>query len=144
MSTCCFRTPHAASSALSTSSKSSLFAKYRTTFIPFVELFRYTDVLVSDGVYRTVLLALCGGVPKVLGGHTKDDERETRVKAAQAGVALNLACCFAEPLWSKEAVDTILANPNYRERVMQMSKSSKTLDAKSELVTPIEELACAE
>ena len=59
------------------------------TFIPFNELMPHIDVMVTNGGYGGVTIALSNGVPLVCAG-TTEDKPEVGNRVAYAGVGINL------------------------------------------------------
>lgn len=91
-------------------------------FIPFHEIFKYTDILITNGGYGAVQQALYCGVPMVLSGVGKD-HTETNARVAWTGAAVNLACEYPEPGRVGAAVDAILPGESkYRVRALELSK----------------------
>ncbi|GAB7050901.1 glycosyltransferase [Catenuloplanes indicus] len=58
-------------------------------FVPFAELFPYASVVVTNGGYGTIQLALAHGLPMVVAGRT-EDKPETTARVAWSGVGVDL------------------------------------------------------
>jgi MGT family glycosyltransferase len=90
-----------------------------TPFVPFTELLPLTDLVVTNGGYGGVQLALAHGVPLVVAGTTEDKkEVSARVTWSGTGVALNTDTPSSVQL--RQAVDTVLGDPGYRARAQEL------------------------
>ncbi|KAJ9615145.1 hypothetical protein H2200_001219 [Cladophialophora chaetospira] len=108
-------------------------------YLPFHELFKYTDVLVSNAGYGTVQQALFCGVPMVLAG-VGEDKPETCARAAWAGVAINLKCLRPTVEQLRSAVDDVLTNANYRSRGQELAEEYRRYDTIVEIEAAIKEV----
>lgn len=109
-------------------------------FIPFDILLQYTDVLVSNGGFGTVQMALSLGVPMVLAG-VYLDKYYTNSRAASMGAAINLACERVEPGAVKKAVCDILSDQKRKERCMQIKETYAEYRALDQIVDFVDALA---
>ncbi|OCT48659.1 glycosyltransferase, mgt family [Cladophialophora carrionii] len=109
-------------------------------YLPFNELFKHTDVLVSNAGYGTVQQALFCGVPMVLAG-VGEDKPETCARAAWAGVAVNLKCLRPTVEQLREAVDEVLSVPKYRVRGKELAEEYRQYDTIVEIEAAIHQLA---
>jgi MGT family glycosyltransferase len=109
-------------------------------YLPFNELFKYTDVLVSNAGYGTVQQALFCGVPMVLAG-VGEDKPETCARAAWAGVAVNLKCLRPTVEQLREAVDEVLSVPKYRVRGQELAEEYRRYDTIAEIEAAIQQVA---
>ena len=90
-----------------------------TPFVPFTELLPLTDLMVTNGGYGGVQLALANGVPLVVAGLTEDKmEVSARVTWSGTGIALKTDTPSAEQV--RQAAATVLADPAYRARAQEM------------------------
>jgi MGT family glycosyltransferase len=90
-----------------------------TPFVPFTELLPLVDVMVTNGGYGGVQLALAHGVPLVVAGTTEDKmEVSTRVTWSGTGVALRTDTPSARQI--RDGVATVLASPSFRRRAQEL------------------------
>ncbi|HLM07685.1 MAG TPA: nucleotide disphospho-sugar-binding domain-containing protein [Blastococcus sp.] len=90
-----------------------------TPFVPFTELLPLVDVMVTNGGYGGVQMALAHGVPLVVAGLTEDKmEVSTRVTWSGTGVALRIDTPTARQV--REGVDAVLAVPAYRDQAREL------------------------
>nr|UZP48228.1 AvaP [Aspergillus versicolor] len=109
-------------------------------FIPFDILLRHTDVLVSNGGFGTVQMALSLGVPMVLAG-VYLDKYYTNSRAASMGAAINLGCERVEPSVVKTAVCDILSDQKRKERCLQIKEKYAEYNALDKIVDYVDALA---
>ncbi|KAL4908090.1 hypothetical protein BDW74DRAFT_175871 [Aspergillus multicolor] len=109
-------------------------------FIPFDILFNHTTVLVSNGGYGVVQLALSKGLPMVLAG-TGADKAETNAHAAWMGAAINLETRQPRPDQIREAVRAVLSNPKRKMRCEEIKNEYAKYDMLGMVAAAIEELA---
>lgn len=109
-------------------------------FIPFDVLLQYTDVLVSNGGFGTVQMALSRGVPMVLAG-VYLDKYYTNSRAASIGAAINLACERVEPTAVKKAVCDILSDDKRKERCLEIKDRYAEYNALDQIVDFVDALA---
>ena len=105
-------------------------------FVPFDRLLPRADVLVTNGGYGGVHTALHHGVPLVVAGTTEDKpEVAARVEWSSTGVNLRTGTPHAADV--RAAVQTVLADPNFRLRAETLSKEFnqyRPFDAIAEIV----------
>ena len=93
-------------------------------FVPHSDLFPVTDVVISTGGAGTVLTALLAGVPLIIVPTAWDlPENAQRVVEAGAGIRIPPAKCSPERL--RDAVETILRDPAYRQKAVEIGASLK-------------------
>lgn len=110
------------------------------TFIPHYHLLPYVDVMVTNGGYNGVQVALANGVPLVVAG-TSEDKPEVCARIAWAGVGINLKTKTPTPMEVKEAVKTILTSPDYRQKAEKIKDEIASYDAPTQSAILLEELA---
>ncbi|XUL88048.1 nucleotide disphospho-sugar-binding domain-containing protein [Streptomyces galilaeus] len=108
-------------------------------FVPFDELLPHTDVLVSNGGYGGVQQALGLGVPMVLAGQT-EDKTEVTARAAWTGAAIDLATQHPNAEDVRAAVETVFAEPSYRERAAELAAEYARHDALTAIHETVTEL----
>ena len=82
-------------------------------FIPFERLLPYVSVLVTNGGFGAVQLALAAGVPIVAAGQT-EDKIEVSARVGWSGVGVNLRTQTPRRDFITAAVRQVLADPSYR------------------------------
>ena len=105
-------------------------------FVPFDRLLPRADVLITNGGYGGVHTALHHGVPLVVAGIT-EDKPEVAARVEWSGTGVNLRTGTPQPDDVRAAVQTVLAEPNYRLRAETLSKEFtqyRPLDAIAEIV----------
>ena len=115
---------------------------FTAKFIPFDELVKHADVIVSNGGYGTIQHAFSAGVPMVLAGMS-EDKPEACARAAWTGAAINLAIHQPEPWQVRDAVKKILNTPSFKNRALQLQKQYLKTDCFGEIAATINELALA-
>ncbi len=93
-----------------------------TPFVPFGELLPLVDVVVTNGGYGGVQLALAHGVPLVVAG-TTEDKMEVSARVAWAGVGIALRTDTPSPAQVRDAVATVLADPSHRARAAGLQRA---------------------
>lgn len=111
-------------------------------FIPFDELFKHTDVVVSNGGYGTIQQAFSTGVPMVLAGMS-EDKPEACARAAWTGAAINLATNQPTPSQVRAAVEKVLDMPRYKARALELQTQYLKTDCFGDIAATINELALA-
>ena len=107
-----------------------------TEFIPFPELLPLVDVMVTNGGYGGVQLALAHGVPLVVAGLTEDKmEVSARVTWSGTGIALRTDTPSAEQV--RDSVVAVLGSPGYRERARELQAAYAGWDGTARAVEAI-------
>src|SRR5580698_2906467 len=95
------------------------------------------DLLITNGGYGTVNMAISHGIPVISAGLTEDKEEvSAHVQWSGSGIDLRTSQASAEAI--KYAVDEIYMQPGYRERAKRLALEFAAHDAKAELLTLIE------
>jgi UDP:flavonoid glycosyltransferase YjiC (YdhE family) len=108
------------------------------SFLPYAQIMPEIDLLITNGGYGTVNMAISHGIPVISAGLTEDKE-EVSAHVQWSGAGIDLRANQATPDAIKHAVDEIYAQPRYRERAEQLSLEFASHDAKAELLSLIEE-----
>jgi MGT family glycosyltransferase len=108
-------------------------------FIPFDRVLHRIDVLVTNGGYGTVTMALAAGVPMVVAGLT-EDKAEISTRVAWSGSGINLATNTPAPESIRKAVRAVLDNPDYRHQAQRLAAEFATYDTKSEVLHLVKDL----
>ena len=108
-------------------------------WVPFEKLFPYADVVVNNGGYGTINLALSQGVPLVLAG-LSEDKKEANARTAWTGAAIDLACERPTPTAVREAVQKMLENPKYKARALKLQAEYLKYDSLEDIAATIDEM----
>lgn len=108
-------------------------------FIPYGPFLPHVDVMITNGGYGGVHLALANGVPMVVAG-ASEDKPEVANRVAWAGVGVNLRTGRPKPAQIKAGVRSVLNDPAYRERARQLQARFARHDAPTAVAEHIERL----
>ena len=109
------------------------------TFLSYPELLPKTSVMVTNGGYGGVQMALAHGVPLVVAG-TSEDKPEVAMRVACSGAGLNLKTGAPTAEQVRRAVRALLDQPRYRERAAALAAEYARYDAVKLAVEAIEGL----
>lgn len=108
-------------------------------FIPFDDVMPYANVYVTNGGYGGVLLSIQNKVPLVVGGvHEGKLEINARVEYFQLGVNLRTEKPTVEAV--KRAVEEVISNGVYAQKVKALSQEFSRYDPKSLSVQYIDQI----
>lgn len=99
-----------------------------TDFLPYTELLPHVDVMVTNGGYGGVHLALSHGVPLVVAGATAD-KPEVAARVAHSGAGVNLGTSRPGRAALAGAVDELLIAGSYRAAANRLRREIRTADA---------------
>ena len=88
-------------------------------FIPHPYLLPYVDIMVTNGGYNGVQMALAHGIPLIASGKS-EDKSEICARIAWRGVGVNLQTKTPKPNQVRRAVQQVLSNPLYRQNAKQL------------------------
>jgi MGT family glycosyltransferase len=108
------------------------------SFLPYAQVLPEIDLLITNGGYGTVNMAISHGIPVISAGLTEDKE-EVSAHVQWAGAGIDLRTNQATPEAIKHAVDEIFTQPGYRERAQQLALEFASHDVEAELLSLIEE-----
>ena len=109
-------------------------------FIPYAHLIPHVDLLLTNGGYGSIQIALAHGVPVVAIGKTEDKaEIANRVNWSGVGIGLKERTASEEQI--RNAVRTVLATPTYAARAEAMRYEMAGLNAATIGADLLEELA---
>jgi MGT family glycosyltransferase len=108
------------------------------SFLPYAQIMPEIDLLITNGGYGTVNMAIFHGIPVISAGLTEDKE-EVSAHVQWSGAGIDLRTNQATPEAVKHAVDEIFTHPGYRERAQQLSLEFASHDVEAELLSLIEE-----
>jgi MGT family glycosyltransferase len=108
-----------------------------TSFLPYDLIMPNVDLLITNGGYGTVSLALAQGIPIVSAGMTEDKE-EVSAHVQWAGVGIDLRTNQATAESIRTAAREVLDNPTYRERAKQLAGEFANHNTEMEVLSAIE------
>jgi MGT family glycosyltransferase len=108
------------------------------SFLPYAQIMTQIDLLITNGGYGTVNMAISHGIPVISAGLTEDKE-EISAHVQWSGAGIDLRTNHATPNAIRHAVDEIFTRPGYRERAQQLSLEFASHDVEAELLSLIEE-----
>ncbi len=109
-------------------------------FLPYDLLLPKTDVFVTNAGYGGTQYALSHGVPIVAAGDT-EDKPEVSMRAAWAGVGVNLRTGTPTAAAVRRAVDTVLADHGYRRRAHVLAAQIRHYDTFGDIEAELEAAA---
>ncbi len=109
-------------------------------FIPHYYLLPHVDVMVTNGGYNGVQIALANGVPLIAAGRT-EEKPEIGARIAWAGVGINLNTKSPTVTQLRAAVKQVLSDPRYRQNAQQIQADYARHDAPTEAAHLLERLA---
>lgn len=109
-------------------------------FVPHKYLFEKTDLVVTTGGAGTVITSLVAGVPLIIVPTAWElAENAQRVAESGAGLRIDPRSCTPESL--RQAVETVLANPRFRENARRIGKDLQDQGGPDRACQLIERLA---
>ncbi len=108
-------------------------------FIPFDKLMPHVDLMITNGGYGGVTLALAQGVLVICAGNT-EDKAEVGNRAAYSAVGINLKTNRPTIDQIQKAVKTVLTDRRYKMNSDYMKEDFAQHDAATEAVVLIEKL----
>jgi UDP:flavonoid glycosyltransferase YjiC (YdhE family) len=108
--------------------------------IPHSILLPYVDVMVTNGGYNGVKVALSHGVPLVAAG-ASEDKPEVCSRIAYAGAGIDLRTGSPSPSQLKQAVLRVLHEPSYRQKAKFIQLDFASHDSPTEAALLLERLA---
>jgi len=110
------------------------------TFIPHYHLLPHIDIMITNGGYNGVQMALANGIPMVAAGQT-EDKPEVCALIEWSGVGINLKTKKPTPKQVKDAVKKILVSSSYRQKAQLFQADIAHHDAPTEAAILLEQLA---
>jgi UDP:flavonoid glycosyltransferase YjiC (YdhE family) len=112
-----------------------------TAYLPYEYVLPTVDLLITNGGYGTVNMALAHGVPIVSVGLTEDKE-EVSANVQWSGAGIDLRTNQASPEMVRSSARQILDSLVYRNRARQLAEEFAQHDTEAELLDLLE--ACVE
>lgn len=107
----------------------------------FTSLLPRASVVISNGGWGGVLMALGSGVPVVVAPSTAADKPYIARRVARTGAGINLRTRTPSPGALAKAVQTILAEPSYARRAAEIADELVALGGRGRAADLVEELA---
>jgi UDP:flavonoid glycosyltransferase YjiC (YdhE family) len=108
-------------------------------FLDYSALLPRLSLLITNGGYRTVSLALKAGVPVVASGRT-EDRAEVGARVAWSGVGLQVPSAQPSAAELREAITRVMAEPSFRERARRVSASLAAINTPKEILARLDDL----
>jgi MGT family glycosyltransferase len=108
-----------------------------TSFLPYAQIMPEIDLLITNGGYGTVNMAISHGIPIISAGLTEDKE-EVSAHVQWSGAGIDLRTNQATPEAIRHAVNQIFTQPGYRKRAEQLSLEFASHYVEAELLSLIE------
>lgn len=108
-------------------------------FIPYHFLMPHLDVMITNGGYGGVQMALSNGVPVIVAGAT-EEKGEIGMRVARAGVGINLKTATPSEKQIRSAVKTILDQSKYKNQARQLQANYQSYNAAKRSADLCEEL----
>jgi len=112
-------------------------------FVPYAQLMPHVDLLLTNGGYGSIQIALAHGVPVVAIGKT-EDKAEIANRVEWSGVGVGMKVRIPAETQIHDAVIRVLTTPTYAARAEAMRYELSGLDAANSGADLLEELAGAE
>jgi UDP:flavonoid glycosyltransferase YjiC (YdhE family) len=109
-------------------------------YLSFDWLLPKVDLVVTNGGYGTVNMALRAGVPLVVAG-LADDKVEISARIAWSGAGINLGTDHPTSAALREAIMTVLDQPTFKERTARFAAEFAQYDTENEIATRIVDIA---
>ncbi|HEX6641443.1 MAG TPA: nucleotide disphospho-sugar-binding domain-containing protein, partial [Thermoanaerobaculia bacterium] len=109
-------------------------------FIPYAHLMPHVDLLLTNGGFGSIQIALAHGVPVVAIGKT-EEKPEIANRVNWSGVGIGLKLLVPTETQIRDAVNTVLKTPTYAARAEAMRYEMAGLDAAKIGADLLEELA---
>ena len=108
-------------------------------FVPYQALLPYCRLMITNGGYGGVQLALAHGVPLIIAGGS-EEKPEIAARVAWSGAAIDLRTGRPKPRALHAAVVRMLAEPAFRERARAIQRTMATCDAAKRAAELVETL----
>jgi len=112
------------------------------SFVPYQSLLPRVSVMVTNGGYGGVQMALAHGVPLVVAG-ASEEKPEVAARVAWSGTGRDLRTGRPAPATLRAAVRAVLDDPRYRERAREIADEMARHDAAVEGAALIERLVAS-
>lgn len=96
-------------------------------YVPYTELLKISVLFITNGGFNGVQQAIAAGVPILKAGND-GDKMATGNRIEYAGCGLDLWTSRPTPAQVQEGVETVLRDPKYKKRVLEMQEESRKYD----------------
>ena len=110
------------------------------TFIPHYHLLPHVDVMITNGGYGGVQMALAHGIPLIAAGKS-EDKPEICALIEYSGVGINLKTKTPTPTQIIKAFKQLMLNTNYQNKAQFIQSKMQFLDAPTIAVNLLQKLA---
>ena len=110
---------------------------YIASFLPYEQIMPEIDLLITNGGYGTVNMAISHGILVISAGLTEDKE-EVSAHVQWSGAGIDLRTNQPTPEAIKRAVNEIFTRPSYGEHAYHLSLEFARHDVKGELLSLVE------
>jgi MGT family glycosyltransferase len=111
-----------------------------TSFIPHSQLLPYVDVMITNGGFNGVQMALAHGVP-LIGAGKSEDKPEICARIDWLGIGIDIKTDKPTLEQIRSAVSKVLADRTYQHRAQDLQRTISEYDAPSIAATLLEQLA---
>lgn len=109
------------------------------TFLSYDHLLPHVDIMITNGGFNGVLMALSQGIPLISAGQSEDKPEICR-RIEWSGVGVNLRTKTPTPSQIRRAFNHVKDQPKYRERAKHFQSEIKRYAAPKHAVTLLERL----
>jgi UDP:flavonoid glycosyltransferase YjiC (YdhE family) len=109
-------------------------------YVPYTELLKHSTLFVTNGGYNGVQQALSHGVPILKAGND-GDKMATGNRIEWAGCGLDLWVTRPTVEQVREGVETVLKDPRFKARALEMKEEAKRYDPIELIVEEIKAMA---
>jgi UDP:flavonoid glycosyltransferase YjiC (YdhE family) len=109
-------------------------------YVPFAALLPHVDVMVSNGGFGAVQLAIAHGVPLVVAG-TSEDKKDVTAHVSWSGVGINLRTKRPSPDAVAAGVQQVLNDPKFRTRARALQAETSGTQPAAVAADLLEQLA---
>jgi MGT family glycosyltransferase len=113
------------------------------SFIPHSQLLPHVDVMITNGGFNGVQMALAHGVP-LIGAGKSEDKPEICARIDWLGVGSDLKTDKPTPEQIRAAVGKVLADRGYKNRAQDLQRTMSKYNAPAIAATLLEQLAIAQ
>ena len=108
-------------------------------FLDFEMLFPKIDLLVTNGGYGTVSLALRAGVPIVAAGRS-EDKAEVGARVAWSGVGVEITTSTPSVLELRHAIEEVLSNDSFKVKADKLAAEFARFNSKDLILAVIDDM----
>ena len=110
------------------------------SFIPYPQLLPHVDVMITNGGFNGVQMALAHGIP-VIGAGKSEDKPEICARIEWLGAGIDLKADKPTPKRIRSAVREVIADRRYKNRAQDLQRTISEYDAPASAATLLEQLA---